>query len=870
MPVWIVRRRALVVDVLGLAVLYLILLDYLRPSLLLLPTVAAGGDMPCHFPTLAYFHDKLLPRLRLHGWYAGGYLGFPLLLYYFPLAFLAMSALVPAVGLPAAFKIGSVAAVFALPLLAHAAFKLMGFRAPVPLLGAAAAFVFLFCEENPIWGGTLASTLTGEFSYTYGIGLAVLFLGVTYRAYSRGSGPWIPALVLAVTALAHGYAVLWAGLSAAYFLYASRRPGRTLGWLLAVAGLSFALAAFWLLPLLSAWGWTTPYDDPWITVETRNLFPPFLWPLIAAALVGVGWTLVQARRAGGPDHRLMFLLHSAAIGMALAAAAPAFGIIDVRFMPFAQLALCLAGAATVGLALQRLAAAEVAALGLVLLGAVHADAHAQVLRAWIDWDYTGLQAKELWPAFAEVARRLQGSVADPRVAVEYSQEHERAGSIRMYETLPYFSGRSTLEGVYNQASLQTHAVYFLASELGALSPNPFKKRNYSEFDTPSALRHLRLFDVSQVVALSPKLIASLDRRPEARRTARVPPYVVYDLEGAGGGYVEPLAFAPVRSSPRGWKEKSYRWFTRKPLSGAYLVFTDDPRFTVTENDEWLAPPEVPLPGGVEAQATVEDEAITVTTSRVGHPLLVKVSYHPRWRAEGADGPYLVSPALMLIVPRQPTVRLTYARTAADRVGLALTIGAVLAGVGALAARRWRRDHPRPAPVVPPIPLDDCTVPAPTRRWGAVVPAAFLLACAAARVFAARAERPDPMPLYDSASRAYAAGRFAEAADYARHALARGAIAPLRAELLCLRGESLLRAGQPGLAAQAFQGVLAEGEPNPYVPQALFGVVQARTATGEGEAAGAARDRLLKEFAESPWARRARHEAAARGAISGRD
>ena len=43
--------------------------------------------------------------------------------------------------------------------------------------------------------------------------------------------------------------------------------------------------------------------------------------------------------------------------------------------------------------------------------------------------------------------------------------HEKAGSIRMYETLPFFTGRGTLEGVYNQASLQTHAVYFLASEL---------------------------------------------------------------------------------------------------------------------------------------------------------------------------------------------------------------------------------------------------------------------------------------------------------------------------------------------------------------------------------------------------------------------
>jgi hypothetical protein len=95
-----------------------------------------------------------------------------------------------------------------------------------------------------------------------------------------------------------------------------------------------------------------------------------------------------------------------------------------------------------------------------------------------------------------------------------------------------------------------------------------------------------------------------------------------------------------------------------------------------------------------------------------------------------------------------------------------------------------------------------------------------------------------MPLYESASRAYGTGRFADAAEYARHALGRARPPPLRAELLCLRGESLLRAGQARLAAQSFQDVLAQPEPNPYVAQALFGVMEARTADGDAEHARA--------------------------------
>ncbi len=848
------RHRAIAADVIGLGAILLVLLDYLRPELLLLPTIAAGGDTPCHYPTLAWFHSRLLPDLRLHGWYPGAYMGHPLLLYYFPLPFLLMSSLAPVVGLPVAFKLGTVLGVFFLPLLCYASFRLMGFRFPAPLVAAAASLVFLLLEENPIWGGTLASTLTGEFAYTYGIGLAVLFLGVTYRAYARGWSPWIPAALLATTALAHGYAVLWAGLSASYFLFGARRPTRTLAWLAAVAGLAFAFAGFWLLPLLSGWGWTTPYDDPWITVSARNLLPPLLFPLFLAALAGLWGTVALRNRTGGPDHRILFLLHAALAAAALAAAGPVLGIIDVRFVPFAQLALCLAGAAAIGLVIGRLAAPDLAALAVVGLAVLHGDSSSRVLRSWIDWNYTGLESKENWPAFRAMTASVAGGVGDPRVAVEYGAVHEKAGSIRMYETLPFFSGRSTLEGVYNQASVVTHPVYYLASELGATSPNPFRKREYSRFDPSSALAHLRLFNVSEVVAVSGQLASALESRG-MERIARVPPYSVFRLPDGGSGYVEPLAYAPVRTSRRSWRDKSYRWFTRKPFGGPHLVFTEDPAFTVAESDEWLAPPSVPLPPGVEAHATVAEERITITTSRVGHPLLVKVSYHPRWVAEGADGPYLASPGLMIVVPRRSTVTLTYARTTADRVGLGLTALAVIAAVVDLVRRRRRRPAVAPAVVLPD---DACGFPPPPRRWGAAVPAALIAALFASRLVALAEDAPDPLPLYESASRAYAGGRYAEAAEYARHSLTRAAGWPLRPDLLCLRGESLLRSGQPAEAAQAFEAVVELG-PGPYLPQALYGNARAYAAAGKTGESRLARERLLRDHGGSPWARRAATE-----------
>ncbi|HEX9202332.1 MAG TPA: tetratricopeptide repeat protein, partial [Vicinamibacteria bacterium] len=147
-----------------------------------------------------------------------------------------------------------------------------------------------------------------------------------------------------------------------------------------------------------------------------------------------------------------------------------------------------------------------------------------------------------------------------------------------------------------------------------------------------------------------------------------------------------------------------------------------------------------------------------------------------------------------------------------------------------------------------------------RRWGGLVPGLLLLALALVRL------RPDPSvkahereleQLYEKASRAYTDERFAEAAEYARHAVVAGPQSPIRFELLCLRGESLLRAGQPLDAAQAFEEVL-QGPPNgPHVPQALFSAAAAREAAGDGAGARAHRQRLLKEFGRTPWADRLR-------------
>jgi hypothetical protein len=237
------------------------------------------------------------------------------------------------------------------------------------------------------------------------------------------------------------------------------------------------------------------------------------------------------------------------------------------------------------------------------------------------------------------------------------------------------------------------------------------------------------------------------------------------------------------------------------------------------------------------------------TSRPGHPLLVKVSYHPRWRAVGADGPWLVSPSLMMVVPRETKCRLVYAgRDAWDHVGLLLTGLTVFGGI-AWAVRRRKPSVPaEPVPVIVPD-----KSPA---KWGGVVPAAILVALAAARfVPPAKLDPKLREQLYEKASKAFGEDRFEDAAEYARHAVDLETSSSLRAELLCLRGESLLRAGHPREAAHAFQEVVDTAAGSPYLAQALFSGAVAKEAMEDALGARADRDRLRRELPLTSWAKR---------------
>lgn len=266
----------------------LVVLAVLNPPLLLSATTPTGGDMGAHVLGPAYLRDVLLPQGRILGWSQSWFAGFPAFYFYFPLPSLTIVLLDFFLPYGVAFKIVTVLGLVATPPAAYYLARSLDLGKMVSVVAAASGVVFVFMESFTIYGANVASTLAGEFSFSWSFAFSLLYLGSLIRGLrdDRRHLLWA-ALFLALTALSHIITTIVIVIASVPLLF-WKRGGRTvLVWL---GG--FAIAAFWALPLLTRIGYTS--DMAWTPLSKLDeILPAEIWLLLPLALVGA---VVMARR----------------------------------------------------------------------------------------------------------------------------------------------------------------------------------------------------------------------------------------------------------------------------------------------------------------------------------------------------------------------------------------------------------------------------------------------------------------------------------------------------------------------------------------------------------------------------------------------
>jgi len=270
----------------------------------------------------------------------------------------------------------------------------------------------------------------------------------------------------------------------------------------------------------------------------------------------------------------------------------------------------------------------------------------------------------------------------PRVGYEKCDLYGPFGGDRVFESMPYFAQRQTMEGIHYSSSIASKFITFLQTEYSRDIKTP---RGYilSRMNPEALPAHLDLYNISQLILMTDKAKKAMASCPFFEKEAAFGPISVYKYKGCDEQYVDIPKVRPVIYTGKNWIEDFFQWYKFPEQNDVLLV---PEKFVKDASDRDVFSHETENVRDLEAfrddkldrsglgiKTHLKPFEISFTTNKIGLPHLIKVSYFPNWQVSGANGIYPVSPHLMLVIPREGQVVLTYGLTVWDKIGIFLTV-----------------------------------------------------------------------------------------------------------------------------------------------------------------------------------------------------
>ncbi|HUO46236.1 MAG TPA: hypothetical protein VM470_05340 [Acidimicrobiia bacterium] len=583
----------------------LIVLAMLNPFLILAANTPSGGDMAAHVVPPAYLRDVLLPEGRILGWSQDWFAGYPVFYFYFPLPSLVIVLLDLILPYGVAFKVVAVAGLLATPPAVYFLARTLRFGRPVATVAAGAGATFIFMESFTIYGANAASTLAGEFSFSWSFVFSLVYLALlikTVRDDRRYAV--LTAVALALCALSHiitTILIVVASLSVLIWKDAWRRVIPI--WLGA-----FAITSFWSVPLLARLGYSS--DMAWVPLRTwEEIFPIEIWLLLPAAVAGMVWAVRRTPRVLPvialtvlpiiyyplplvlpevfPDiftgrwklwnGRLLPYWYFG-VSFFAALALGGFAVWAARRLPprvsrhWPRLLWALAiltgilvaareptiprpvlwiavalGAALLGVSLMWRGRVDTRTLlaitgaGLMTLGAA---AGITFVNGWATWNFTGYEGKAKWPEY-EALMTTASSLPEGRIQWEYDRSMNEYGSPMALMLFPYWTeeDHTSMEGLFFESSLTTPFHFLNQAETSANPSSPIPGLNYHRFALDRGIEHMQLFGITYYVTYTPEAKAEAETFDQIYPVASSGPFTFFRFEEVA--MVEPAAFLPA-------------------------------------------------------------------------------------------------------------------------------------------------------------------------------------------------------------------------------------------------------------------------------------------------------------------------------------
>lgn len=670
-----------------------VLILLIGASRLLISSSIVGGDLGGHSFMTSFLRDTLLPAGEISGWTDSWFLGFPIYHFYFPMPALVQAALSAVFPDPAAFSMGVVVGTFLLPAAAYGLGRLLQLPFPIPVLMGLGAAAFASMTSFDHFGANLLSSLRGEYAFSLGTSLALLTLGLWFQTLiSDRPRMLLTGLTVGLGIMTHFVPVALTFLtiftSGALAVAAGHTDIRRLVERLTVPiVVGFGLSATFWIPFLIDHTYTSNAGLQG-GVRWSQVLPDELGPLAAAVPLLL---LVGIRRRSLPE---IFVAGIPLNGLFAYLVVPGGQLGNVRFLPFWYLGVWLCLAYLIGLTVRLRAGrrdwwvAVSAGVGVAAaLAATFLWTNQARIERSAEATFRGLEAMPASSSFEQLVTAMNG-LPPGRVIAERSTEWlAHIGTDVPFAALPFDLIHSSARGVNRQASSSTPYIADLEQQLSPGYDATTDSQPHTPLNSADAARYAGVLDVNYFVAVTEAAKEEIRRTGAADELGRYGPFTVYQFSEPSPVVVP--AFTPAVLVNGDWDVEVRKWWRLQEHAVA-LVDRGPSTWPRVSSAADLPRQRRGIVRSIAAR--VEDGRVEFWTDHVGEPHWIKVSYFPKWRAVGASGPFRASPSVMIVVPTQEHVLLTYTDRLVDKAATAVSGATVVALAASVVRSKLRRRH----------------------------------------------------------------------------------------------------------------------------------------------------------------------------------
>jgi len=697
-----------------------LLLIFLRIELVFSDLLPTGGDMGAHIVPTKFFVTELFNNFKLSGWSHDWFAGYPVYYFYFPLPPIITSLLSFLFPFSISFKtmvlISQVLLVISIEMLMRKNSKEFSFY------GFGVGLLYLLTESFTIFGGNLASSLAGQYSFTYSIAFANFSIFYLLNSNHRYSTE-IASLLIGLSVLSHLIPfMIYLPIFAYYFLKSNAKITIKIAAFLffLFIAMRFSISLFLNLEFTTNMTYT-PYTQLSDLVKSDVL--PFAIGAIIYVILSSSRTTLKAV-AG-------FELYLVSISIFLFFYGPESALWNGRIVPFFNLGIIILFFNLLHFDIKNLTkkiqgkyplivfilsinsylmylyyskwgntySTTTISINLIILLMFLISINSEksliyttlvsltfgtlsYLPHWLNWNFSGYESKNNWSDITTLYEGLD-TLEPGRIMWEPNSDLNKYGTPMVLMTIPMFTDHQSVEGLYFDSSITTPFHFLTVSGLAERPSNPVGGLTYINGEFDKGFRLMEELGVDYFIAYTSSIKDKANESENFNFLFSNEVFNVYSINTKKVELVEDSLH--IFESPdfhdrlknavlRDGSEQSF-------FEAAYKSFKEELNHKIIENyDESLTVRSEKNTDLLISDLNIQNDLITFKTNKPNQLHLIKVSYFPNWKIKNGYGPFRISPSFMAVIPKDEFVEIKFESSNVEK---ALNLLSILSLFGAL-------------------------------------------------------------------------------------------------------------------------------------------------------------------------------------------